>query len=206
MTFNIGTLELEYEVSTGHNNPSCNERTVEVALGRWFLNQPCTSPNCALEVGCVMPHYMSSKHQVIDLFEDPDMAEKADARTYDYRGRDVLSISTLEHIGAVANTDHPAQGTQHQAWQLLNKIRGEAGKYLITIPMGTHACLDIVIRELMKMGKQYVVMVRVGGDDNVWQEYSNGTPWIPLYDAWQRDYGHRTYLCVVTNIKEILGG
>jgi len=79
-----------------HNQTRINERTVEIPVSLFFLER---SANNLVEVGCVTPYYKECNHEVIDLTDDHPKSKKIDATEHDFKNKNVLSISTVEHVG-----------------------------------------------------------------------------------------------------------
>lgn len=120
-----------------YNNTKINERTVEVPISLNFLNQ--FSPN-VVEVGCVTPYYIDAQHEIIDLIDDHPKSKKQDAVDFDYKGKNVLSISTIEHIG---RNDYGIQEKEkNSAIELCQKIINDSLNYFITWPLGYNLILD----------------------------------------------------------------
>ena len=87
------------------NTTMINERCIELALGIRYM-QKVGNDNLT-EVGCVMPHYGYCEHPIIDLFSEDSPAgvvQNVDAEECDFSGKDVLCLSTVEHIGRVIMT------------------------------------------------------------------------------------------------------
>lgn len=144
--FQINSLSFRY-ARYAHNEAWANERSVEVALGEWFLDQypgiagfdhigsngvrnSLIGRQPVLEVGAVMPYYGRDTHETIDLADDHPKSRKANAIGYDYTGRNVLSISTLEHMH---RTEY-ANGSDLDGVTCLKQIVSAANRYLITFP------------------------------------------------------------------------
>lgn len=120
-----------------YNNTRINERAVEVPISLNFLNQ--FSPN-VVEVGCVTPYYIDAQHEIIDLVDDHPKSKKQDAVEFDYKNKNVLSISTIEHIG---RGDYGIQEKEkNSAIELCKKIIDESLNYFITWPLGYNLILD----------------------------------------------------------------
>ena len=125
----IGTVEIELwdvEGVTGSGPPAViTERMVEVPLAQWFLQQ--YGPD-VVEVGAVTPYYYPDvRHSVVDPGDSWDGCRKEDAHNLDYSGKNLLSISTVEHIG------NP---------ELLLEKMFKADKWLITWAAGYKKSLD----------------------------------------------------------------
>jgi len=71
----IGRFELNY-FSHHYNNPSANERRIEIPIALKFLE---LVKNDCTEIGCVTPYYIDSKHKVIDLYDEHPKAHHIDA-------------------------------------------------------------------------------------------------------------------------------
>ena len=201
-TFKVGSVIMEYNRTRGYNGPLINERTIEVPLGEWFLDK--IQAGNTVEVGCVMPHYRRTSHDVIDLFEKDGLSRPVDARTFDFTGKHVLCISTLEHVGCVEGTDVPTKETMEDAITLLGNMTATCGKFLITIPMASHPALESFIRDVGTPGKDYFVMYRYGGSDNAWAKVLTQDTQNTFTAAWRNCAGHRLYVCVLTNMEELL--
>jgi SAM-dependent methyltransferase len=139
--FTVGTVDFDYYRKPGYNDPSRNERTVELPLASYFVSR--RDAKNVVEIGAVTPYYFKVAHEVIDPVDDHPACVKRDARQMDYRGRHVLSVSTIEHIGNAEFTDTLKDNS---AWDLLQKIVRDSATYLITFPMGYNANLDLSVR------------------------------------------------------------
>lgn len=149
------------------------ERTVEVPIGRWFVE---LAPAATIEVGAVLPYWGKVNHPVIDPYDPWDQCLRYDALEYDYTGRRVLCISTLEHIG------RPEYGEtridSHLAGQAFTKIANESSAFLVTIPLGYHLALDAHLRSVNWPRS----MLRQVNANNEWR-------WQADPD-WSAAYGH----------------
>lgn len=167
----VGRLVLQlYRGPSDHNSPKVNERTIEVALGLWFMQrhlariQQVGGGEVAVEVGNVLGHYWPPKKrwsgrllpwQALDLADTGQ-----DAMDASFRNSSVLSISTLEHMGfdnegaeRVVGVRIGASEDGIEAWvrawdsgpSLLKRIAGEAAEFLVTFPVGVNPRLDAVV-------------------------------------------------------------
>jgi len=124
-----------------------NEREIEIAMGIKWLNEHRLD---VIEVGAVMPYYTDVSHEVIDPYD-----EKATIRDFmenhDLSLMNVLSISTVEHIGMsdyVEKEELTRQYTDEEAAiNALKQILNEADNCLVSIPIGYNRCLDKWLRE-----------------------------------------------------------
>ena len=108
-----------------------SERAIEIPLAwRWILGK-----DNLLEVGAVLPYYGSSNHQVVDWADPYPGSLRVDAETLDYRGRNVLSISTLEHVGL---GDYGLAAESGKAVRLFERIMSESRSCFLSIPMGAN--------------------------------------------------------------------
>ena len=172
MPFTIGKTTLEY-FDHPYNNTAVNERRVEIPLAMNFINKTHDS---LLEVGCVMPYYMAISpsvisYNIIDMFDLHPRCLAIDARGFNYTNENVLSISTIEHIGT---SDYGATaGDPHSAFDCLNKIIKQAKNYLITWPVGYNKILD---DDLRMSDIDYIILERTNAA-NEWQESNYMRPY-----------------------------
>lgn len=114
-----------------YNTTRQNERTVEVPLAKLFLESHLD----LIEIGCVTPYYFTRyDHKVYDLTDGHLRAINLDALTLDVKGKNVLSISTIEHFGEDEVTSDSVK--------FLDRVMKESKKYLITFPLGINKKLD----------------------------------------------------------------
>jgi len=162
-TFKIGSLELPY-VDHEYNHTKVNERTIEVALGYKFFELMIDHKEHQVEVGAVMPYYLDEvRHEVVDLFDPWAHCNRTDAVEFTYTGKNVLSISTIEHI---ATSDYGATpANPHLAFTCLDKIVKTAKNYLVTWPIGYNPTLD---NDLLVSQIPFKIMAR--DIDNNWYD------------------------------------
>jgi hypothetical protein len=154
-------IKLEYGGGwhTGYNCPDTNERRVELPLAFWFINNYNDN---LIELGEVTDFYIDAKHPVYDLCKEREHTTQMDISDVDYTGKNVVSISTIEHVG---NGDYGHQKDENKVLPLLNKIFDNAKNYLITIPVGFNRDLEKVIVE---NNIEYILMVR--DQNNNWKQ------------------------------------
>lgn len=120
-------------VDEAYNTTVLNERAVELAVARWFLDDVL---GVGLEVGNVTGHYWPRTHDCVDLSERADGVRNVDVFEVSGRWDWLLSVSTVEHVwwddrrdpvGAVAAVEH---------------MRGLADRMLVTVPLGWNPPLD----------------------------------------------------------------
>lgn len=111
-------------------SPRRTERTVELPIAMRWLDS--ADPANVVEIGAVTPYYWPRRvARVVDP-ADAKATEKASLFDVDLTGRDVLSISTIEHVGEGRYGFLDA----HTPLDALQKIAGEARSLLITLPCG----------------------------------------------------------------------
>jgi len=141
----IGNVEVQLYRKNGYNSPATNERTVEIPLGFYFLE----NYSDALELGAVMPYYGAEKHEVWDLHDPHKCCGRVDLEgdDFDVSGRAVFSISTIEHVGF--NNYGGAGFLPREQWRrafvLLQTIVQNASVYLLTYPLGYNIDLDALV-------------------------------------------------------------
>ncbi len=138
------------------------ERRVEVSLGHTWLN----SVSSPWEVGAVMPYYFPDLCGVVidPGDESPLVTLKNSLFDLDFKGQNVLSISTIEHVGTGQYGLSKEGGNAVDAYK---KITDEADKFLITAPIGQNKTLDrFLLHELESPYLQF--MVRLPERDNEW--------------------------------------
>jgi hypothetical protein len=112
------------------------ERAVELALADYWLTQV----NDPLEIGAVTPYYWPGRlTKIIDPHDShPFVTEHSSMFEHDLRGKHVLCISTIEHIGK----DDYGDIEPKRASEAVSKILSEASTSLITVPLGWNRDLD----------------------------------------------------------------
>ncbi len=114
-----------------------------------------SSKGTILEVGNVLSHYFSFKHDIVDKYEkaegvvNKDITNFQTTKKYDL----IISISTLEHVGWDENpTSHEITGESEKilsAVECLKNMLAPNGRIVVTVPLGYNPFLD----ELIKSGK-----------------------------------------------------
>jgi len=134
-------------------NSQNNERVIELRLAiNWYekLIEQGKKDNI-LEVGNVLQFYGHVEHKCVDLFaEYPDISaggevENVDAREVDYTGKDVMCVSTIEHID-LAGEYEVKEGDGSGAITVLNKIVNESDSYFITWGPNANKKLDDYVK------------------------------------------------------------
>lgn len=192
----LGNVELHY-CNDHYNFAFSNERTVEVPLGDDFIRR--FELASIVEVGAVLHYYGRREHTVIDLFDEYEGCVRADALTYDYSGLNVLSISTVEHIGTSDyHTDNNQAGGQeidpHSAFRCIESIIRQANHYLITFPIGRHRVLD---QEVRNSARRRLILVR--DPFNNWRVHPDPNDFNFAYG---NPFNNANALCVLTDMDD----
>ncbi len=121
------------------------ERGLEIAITQIWLRN---TDGKVVEIGAVTPYYW--KGAVDDVCDPADQHEAVNLKTsmfnLDLTGKNVLSVSTIEHIG-LGEYGVPIQ-TRETAVLALDKILKESKTCLVTFPVGYNLELDnYVIRK-----------------------------------------------------------
>lgn len=179
-------VELKYQDWGSYNNPTGNERKAELPLGFWFLEK---FGHDVVELGEVTSYYREPKHKVYDLAPGKKSSIKMDALTVPYKDANVLSISTVEHIG---KGDYGNPVVPHMAIDVVKLIVAEAGNYLITFPVGYFREIE---EDIVKEGIGYFLILR--DKDNKWTQIPDTN--MPDY-RYGNPYSAGNCLCVITNL------
>lgn len=149
-------ITLNYDFWGPYNNPRTNERNIELPIAFWFIEN---YDDNLVEIGEVTPFYREAKHPIYDL--SSDIADRRrDVFDLNLTDKNVLSISTVEHVGFgdYGNTPEP-----HKAIKAIEHIISQARNFMITYPVGYNTELD---KDLMESGIHYFVMYR--DENNKW--------------------------------------
>lgn len=158
-SYTIRGVELKYN---WHVHAKDSERKFELPLGQHFMD---TFEN-VVEIGAVMSYQGCVAHTVFDPYDPhPDcIRDDLTVVDFDFTGRNVLSISTLEHIGNAEYGNELPKPTV--AIDLLNKIIKGADKYLITWAKGHNKTFD---KQVLDLGIKFIPFARMN-EDNEWEE------------------------------------
>lgn len=210
-TFQINEVKIRY-AREWFNEAYQNERSVEVALGRWFLDRfkwqvgegagSLTFGHPVLEVGCVMPYYGRDTHNVVDLADEHPKSRKANALDLDYTGRNVLCLSTIEHM----HCKEYSNGSDEDGVTCLKRIVSQAANYLITFPtqynealtayMSTHPEVSRLILRRVNWKNEYVKHAD-SNDFSIPFGHSDR----PIPEGW---WNNSNGVVMVTNLRELL--
>lgn len=187
----IGNIEVE-QLLSGHNSAGQNERSIEVPLGQAFAEAHANM----VEIGAVLPYYSSVDHPVVDE-TDHAATIKQDVQGWDgLKGKSVLSISTLEHMGT---GKYGGVVNKYVPKEFLQRILDEAKDYLITAPIGYNEYVDHLIKTWEDL-KRIKVIYLTRDEKNQWS-ISDKSALALKYD---KPYPWANAIAVITNWKELL--
>lgn len=188
----IGEITLSH-LEDGYNHAGRNERTIEVPLGQAFVRLHKN----VVEVGAVLPYYQTCKHEIVDE-TDNKATVFADAVEYGgLKGKSVLSISTVEHMGT---GKYGGKVDQYMPKYFLQKLIDEAKDYLVTAPIGYTAYADNLIKVWDDLGKITVIYL-VRDKNNQWSVTDQATAMACKYD---KPYKWANAIAVITNWTKLL--
>lgn len=147
-----------------------NERGIEAALCRRFLYQ---NYHNITEVGAVTPYYIPIvSHPIIDPYDEYPNCIRQDAEYYDLTNKDVLCISTIEHLGTedYGNKDID----KDKPIRFIEKLQKEANSFLLTFPLGSNKILDNWSYNNID-NYQWLIYGRMVYDPPVWVQMNDAT-------------------------------
>lgn len=159
-------VEGEY---SGYMNRRMSERGIELYLMKKII-QKWNETNCSIiEVGAVSPYGFPNSDFINDIIDPYDNHEKVtrkiDLFEFDFTGYNVISISTIEHVGlGDYGLNKDTTEKKYNAIEALKKILSECDKCLITFPIGYNKQLDKYVYENFKGTLCY----KRGKFDNNW--------------------------------------
>ena len=122
-----------------YNGTINNERALEIQFGIRYLSEF----NDVIEIGAVMPYYGYDSHLIYDPYDSHPKNMKEFAENLDIKNKNILSISTIEHMGETNGHGYcfTAQKPDAPA-EFLEKLLEQAKSFLITLPIGQNPPLD----------------------------------------------------------------
>jgi hypothetical protein len=176
----LKSIVLKYDLPRWgtYNSPKDNERKAELPIGAWFLKK---YDHDVIEIGEVMNSHIDCKHTIYDLRNEMPGTIVKDAREIDYTGKNVLSISTIEHIGS-------------DDVDLIKRIQTESNNYLITFPVGFARDFE---QRLVESGIDYFIIERSSDGVNDWTQVTNKD--FSLYN-YNSPYAAGNAIVVITNL------
>jgi hypothetical protein len=131
-----------HDFNCGNAKSRTTERTVELGIAQYWLSKYNTN---LVEIGAVTPYYFPGL--IKEIVDPSDKNEYVNIRKslfdVDITGKNVLSISTIEHIGT---GDYYLHKNESDCIHALNKILKDSLACLITIPIGYNRVLDTYIQ------------------------------------------------------------
>eukprot|EP00927_Polykrikos_kofoidii_P061187 TRINITY_DN56053_c0_g1_i1.p1 TRINITY_DN56053_c0_g1~~TRINITY_DN56053_c0_g1_i1.p1 ORF type:complete len:337 (-),score=40.95 TRINITY_DN56053_c0_g1_i1:38-1048(-) len=190
-----------YRGPSTYNSPRFNERTVEVALGIWFMHRSLldvrmTGRNtCVVEIGSVLESYWPSRARINRRILPWAVLDVGDTgidvtgvRSFHFCR--LLSISTVEHVGIdnqglksvdrylMPADDDSSLETWVRSWDaapaLLSKLASEAVEFLITFPIGFNPRLDAAVQRTPSL-RNFARVARRKDAANTWEIVHNGS-------------------------------
>ncbi len=151
-----------HDSNCGHPGTKRTERTVELALADYWLRDVTD----VYEVGAVTPYYWSDR--VKEIIDPADGHPRVTSRTslfdHDFTGKNVLSISTVEHVGTgdygIAERKNPVDA--------ITKIIIESTNCLITAPLGWNKTLDQYLMDGQYDENGYTVRFMTRASNDTW--------------------------------------
>ena len=144
-----------------------NERAVEIPIVIKFLEQ--MQGKKILEVGNVLHHYHSSKHDVLDKYEkgfgvlNLDIVSFRPKEKYDF----IVSISTLEHVGWDEEPKDPSK-IDLAIHNLTEHCLSPRGIMVVTLPIGYNSYVDELLSSSASVLGELFFLKRVA--NSKWEE------------------------------------
>ena len=188
-SFRAGDVDYRYFYHA-YNETYRNERAVEIPI-MWSIVQR-VSPERVLEVGNVLGHYFSTRHDVIDKFErapgvhNVDVVDFRPTKAYDL----IVCISTLEHVGyheKPLEPEKPLRAIRH-----LQRCLSPQGRLVVSMPIGQNPHLDRMLQD-GRIPLDNPLCLRRISRNNRWREVS----WDEIRHAQYRHPYHNANAVVV---------
>jgi hypothetical protein len=119
-----------------HNSTITNERCIELTLAFRYLDMVGSSNT--IEMGAVTPYYKKGNHICYDP-KDPYANQSLSCGEIEALGKNVLSISTIEHVGM---NEHGIDAKKQDAYDFILRTIDQASSCLISWPIGYQLSLD----------------------------------------------------------------
>lgn len=183
------TIPLKYFGYHPYNNPTHSERNVELSLAFWFLETFRNDLANVVEVGEVTPFYQKPAHAVFDPGAEKPGTIRCDAAEVDYRGKHLLSISTIEHIGT---SDYGQTPDPSLLPRVLEKMLASK-TWFITFALGFNQQLDELVKD-----RRHLILERIA--PTRWRQTDRREPGKYKYHSpWYAGNG----VCVLTNLEDL---
>jgi hypothetical protein len=149
-----------------YNTTWTSERCIEIPIVMNMINS--SKGKRILEVGNVLSHYYSERHDIIDKYEiaqgviNQDVVNFRPSCKYDY----IVSISTLEHVGW---DETPRDSLKIlRAIVNLKSLLNSQGKIVVTFPLGYNPNMDKLFRQGKMFFDQQFYLTKISL--NEWRE------------------------------------
>jgi len=186
----IGSVEINlFDEKNSYNDAANNERMVELPLAKWFLERHNYSD--IIEIGAVTPYYFESNHLVFDPFDTHERCIRLKAENIVYKGKILLSISTIEHIRLYGDYNLPVEDDDTALQVLLNMMM--AREYIITFPRRFNKKLD----DFVEQDERAIKLERVGHRE--WEKVGSLVDKVFNYP-----YSCGNGLYIITNCEDLL--
>lgn len=159
---------VESEYNCGYVSDRMTERGLELSMAKdavdsWKMQMPNVP---IVEVGAVTPYYFPGMiKDVLDAYDKHELVNlKMDLLDYNFIGANVLSISTIEHVGT---GDYQLEKKKDAVFAL-KKILDECEHCFITWGMGYNKVLDLYVIENLQ--DTYLEVYSRGKFDNKWKK------------------------------------
>lgn len=199
MNFKINDIEFQY-CRDAYNKAFENERSVEVSLGRYFLDK---FGGNVTEIGAVLPYYGNDNHEIIDLTDEHPKSKKIDGLEYDVTNKNILCISTIEHMYRAEY----GNGSDYDSIIFLSKILMFAKNYLITWGIGYNKFLDDYVKNHPEIPRLILKRINSKNEWEVDQNFNNFEYLFGHYDGKHfpvAKFNNANAICIVTNLPELL--
>lgn len=188
-TFNFKNHKLSYIQQTKPHLdpiPHIGERTIEIPIANLYLSK--MDKDKLVELGAVLPWWQIPEGReksadkpvdyvgwpVIDIADSYSKSIRIDGCQFDYTGKHVISISTIEHFGQAGAYGIQKEERDSKGIQVLDKIIAESEKFFITWGMGQNLKLDqyadhLLELEIPKAAKYDLFMMKQINPHNRWE-------------------------------------
>ncbi len=182
-------VRLKYFGYHPYNNPAYSERNVELPLAFWFLDYFKTDLRNVIEVGEVTSFYRPPQHAIYDIAAEKTETIRRDAAEIDYTGQNLLSISTIEHIGT---SDYGQTPDPERLPRVVEKML-QSKNYLITFALGYNKQLEDIIST-----QPYLILKRTA--QTRWEQTEDRRlDGYQYHKPWYAGNG----LCILTNMLDM---
>jgi hypothetical protein len=148
-----------------YNLTHLNERAVEVAIARRWIEALGDGRGDGLEVGNVLGHYWRCAHAVVDLHEPQPWYQKHQQ----YMNVDLFELLGNAHVAgwlvSLSTVEHTADPAA-----AVSLLRGLAPRGLVTFPTGVDPALDDWVEEGLPGPYRACTLARVQNDHGGWAQ------------------------------------